>query len=112
MRIRAGELNRLFTILEQATQKQTNGEEIPVWAAAVTPVTFWGRRTAIRGSEIFDGEAQTDRTEQRFEIKTRYRTDINALKRLSDSEATYEIETFSDPDGDRVAMLIGVVVRG
>lgn len=109
--MRAGTINRLFTVLQVTETRQSNGEVASTYAAASSPVKFWGRLVAAGGMETFN--ANVDRTEQRYTIETRYRTDLTAKLRLSHDGVTYQIAAPPfDPDGKRRHTHIPVVVLG
>lgn len=118
--MRAGRMNRLFSLEKATIAQDSYGEPDKTWVAdkdsRSVVITFWGERTPLAGNEIFDRDAQTDRTEQRYQVVTHYSSTLKgallATKRMTEDSVTYDIETATDPDGRRRELVITAVVRG
>lgn len=99
--LNAGELNQRVTLQQKSVVKNSLSEEIVTW---VDEATFSCSALPLHGREFTAGAQIQGSADVRFVC--RYRTDVQAGKRLVWRGAPYDIRNVADVEGARVALEI------
>src|SRR3970282_1169961 len=102
MALLAGTLARHRIAIEEATEAQDGyGAAIPTWGMLAT---VWAEKKDLSGRELFQAQQVNAQTTTQFTI--RHRGDVTAKMRVKHDGIYYNVESWQDPDGLEVMMIL------
>ena len=103
--MQAGKMDRLITIEQATSTRDTVGDAVPTWS---TFATVWARKVRSRGTEQFKAERETAEREIRLEI--RYLAGLDETMRIRFDGQIFDIEDLEEI-GRRAGWTIRAVAK-
>ncbi len=102
--MRSGELRHLITIQQPSFAQDSSGSSAETWS---TRCSIWAKIRPLRGREYYAAnQAQMEIT---HEITIRYRSDVNAIHRVSYGNRIFRINAVMDIDENRRELVLQCV---